>query len=324
MTTQRWERPLNFPPGYWKQQLPAHYLAVARRGELTALQQLLAEHPTFLSRRGSHNRTLLWEATRRGKLAAVQWLVEKGAALDATGSYNSESHVQLTPYCAAVYYRKPAVAAYLQAQGTEIDGFRAAFLGDQDRLLALMDADPNLLYAEDPCDDIYFVPLLSFAVAGGQGETMRWLLQRGAIVAPYSAQLIFLGAHQSRLDLIELLTAYGAQLPAVDPGIFIAVNDLAMMRYLLDHGVSANQPGKNGFPPLIYVARADKAEAPAKVQLLLEYGAAVDAVGPHGRTALHQAARAGHRLVYELLLAWGADPGLCDEEGKSALDYYRR
>jgi len=324
MMTQRWDRPFDFPPGHWKKQLPTKYLEIASRGNVTALRQLLVEYPEFLNCRGAHNRTFLWEAARRGKLAAVQWLVEQGAEVNATGAYNNESHVQITPYCAALYYRRPAVAAYLLAQGAHLDIFRAAFLGEQARVLHLLDADPTLLHAEDPHDAIYFIPLLSFAVASGQAELVNILLQRGALVTPYSTQLIFLAARQARLDLVELLTAHGAALQAVDPGIFISTNDLEIMRYLLDHGVSATQPGKNSFPPLVYVARADKAESPAKVQLLLDYGAEVNAVDPHGRTALHHAARAGHQHVYQLLLQHGADPSLRDREGRTASETVRQ
>src|SRR4051794_26582548 len=87
---QRWERPLDVPPGFWKRQLASKYLSIASRGDVTALNDLLAEHPDFLNKRGPHGRTLLWEATRRGRLAAVQWLVEQGADPDAMGAYNSE------------------------------------------------------------------------------------------------------------------------------------------------------------------------------------------------------------------------------------------
>src|SRR3954447_21026905 len=155
---QRWERPLNFPPGHWKRgpwrrQVPKKDLTIAARGDVAMLRKLLADHPEYLNKRGSHNRTLLWEAARRGKLAAVQWLVEQGADLDATGCYNGESHVQLTPYCAAIYYRRAAVAAYLKAQHPRLDIFRAAFLGDHVRVADALAADPALLHVEDPADD---------------------------------------------------------------------------------------------------------------------------------------------------------------------------
>jgi hypothetical protein len=120
---------------------------------------------------------------RRGKLAAVQWLVEQGAAVDATGAYNNESYVQITPYCAAVYYRRPSVAAYLLTQEPQLDIFRAAYLGKQTRVLSLLDAEPHLLHAEDPHDAIYFVPLLAFAVVSGQAALVNLLLARGAVVA---------------------------------------------------------------------------------------------------------------------------------------------
>src|SRR5262245_61753029 len=93
LAPQRWERPLDFPPGFWKRQLPTKVLAVAAKGDVAALRALLSEHPDTLNRRGSHNRTLLWEAVRRGKLDAVRWLVEQGAEVDATGCVNGESYI---------------------------------------------------------------------------------------------------------------------------------------------------------------------------------------------------------------------------------------
>lgn len=320
---QRWERPLDFAPGHWKRQLATRYLAIAGRGDLATLRDVLAAHPEYLSRRGSHNRTLLWEATRRGQLAVAQWLVAQGADLDATGCYNSESHVQITPYCAALYYQRPAVAAYLRAQRPRLDIFRAAFLGDQQRVADALAAEPALLAAEDPDDDIYYMPLLAFPVAGGHAALVEVLLRRGAPVARYSAGLLGLAARAARLDLLELLVAHGADVRAVDSGIWAGVSDLAILHYLLRHGASATRPGKNGFPPLVYVARGDKGERPDKVQLLLEHGASVNARGPRGRTALHYAAAAGYTRVIQVLIDHGANLALADEQGETALSLAR-
>jgi ankyrin repeat protein len=320
---QRWERPFPTTPGYWKQQLATKYLAIAGRGDLVALRQLLAEHPDWLNKRGPHNRTLLWEATRRGKLAAVQWLVEQGAELDATGCYNNDSFVQLTPFCAAIYYHRTDIATYLRRQGAPLDIFRAAWLGDLPGVRQALDKHPALLQAEDPHDAIYYVPLLAFAVAGGHNALVDFLLQRGAMVGRYSAQLLYLAARAARKDLVDLLVGHGADVRAVDGGIFGAVSDLSMMRYLLDQGASATQPGKNRMPPLMYVARGDKGEHPEKVQLLLEYGASVNAIGPQRRTALHYAAVAGYVRVSTLLVDHGANLKLRDQQGQTALDRAR-
>ncbi len=321
---QRWVQPYPDDPGQYKRQLANKYLAVGARGDLTALRNLLKAHPDFLSKRGNHNRTLLWEAARRGRLPAVKWLVQRGAEVDATGCYNSESLVQLTPYCAAVYYRRPEVAAYLLRQGAQLDVFRAAFLGDQARVAQLLAADPSLLLAEDPHDAIYFVPLVAFAVAGGQAEMMTDLIRRGAVLAPYSAQLLHLAGRLNRLDLIEHLVAHGVVVGAADTSIFLAISDLGLLRYLLDHGLSATKTSVlNGFPPLIYVARGDKRESPDKVRLLLERGAPVNAVGPRGRTALHYAAAGGHKAVMRVLLEYGAETDLTDENGATPLKLAR-
>lgn len=320
---QRWERPLNVPPGFWKQQLPGKYLSIAAKGDIFELRKLLKAHPEFLSKLGNHNRTLLWEATRSGRMAAVQFLVEQGADVNATGCYNSESHVQITPYCAARYYRRDEVAAYLWSRGSQVDVFRAAFLGDRERVVRLLDADPSLLNQEDPFDNIYFIPLLSFAVTGGHADLAEFLIGRGAAVAQYSAQLLYLAARVPRMDLIQLLVTHGADMSAVDTSIFLSIPDLDVVRYLLNHGASARRVSKNGFPPLIYLARGDKREDPDKIKVLLDHGAQVNAVGPKGRTALHYAAAGGHAKVVALLLEHDARTGLKDDGGRTALDLAR-
>ena len=143
------------------------------------------------------------------------------------------------------------------------------------------------------------------------------------MVGCYSAQLLYLAARAARMDLVDRLVMHGADVRAVDSGIFGAVSDLTMLRYLLDHGASATQPGKNRLPPLIYVARDDKGEHPEKVQLLLEHGASVNAISPQGRTALHYAAQAGYLRVSKLLIDQGASLTLRDQQGQTALDLAR-
>jgi ankyrin repeat protein len=320
---QKFDRPLDVPPGFWKQQLPGKYREIAVRGDLSVLRPLLDEHPEFLNKRGSHNRTLLWEATRSGRPLTVRWLVERGAEIDATGCYNGETLVQITPYCAAVHYGHPDIAEYLLSQGARLDIFRAAFMGEEAIVSSELTAHPERLDAEDPFDPIYYVPLLAFAVAGGRLGVADMLLRRGANVGPYSALLIHLATQASRMDLLELLVAHGADVRAVDTGIYIVASDVPLMRYLLDHGASATRQGKNGYTPLLYITRSDKSEAPEKVELLLEYGASVNEAGPKGKTALHSAAAAGHTRVIKLLLAHGASVTSVDQQGHTPLDLAR-
>lgn len=317
---QRMVRPLNLPPGFWKQQLAKKYLEIAIQGDIDGLRQLLSIHPEFLNKRGSHNRTFLWEAARRGKLSLVQWLVEQGSEINATGCYNNESFVQLTPYCAAIYYKRSDVADYLRSRGTQIDIFRAAFLGDIEQVSKELAANQELIHAEDPLDNIYYVPLLAFAIVGGKTEMLEFLLDHGAVVEPYSAELLGLAAKDGRKDILDLLVKHHAQVPAVGFNTY----DLDILRYLLDHGASPTQKQENGFPPLVYLCRGDKGEHAEKIKMLLEYHAPVNTVGPKGRTALHYAATAGFSEVITILLDHGADFTIRDEQGETPLSLARR
>jgi ankyrin repeat protein len=125
------------------------------------------------------------------------------------------------------------------------------------------------------------------------------------------------------MDMIELLIQYGADLRAVDNITYVASSDIEIIRYFLSRGTSATRIGINGFPPIVFVARGDKGEHPERVQLLLEFGAAVNAPGPKGKTALHYAAAAGHLKTMTVLLDNGADPRLKDVQGNTALDLAR-
>jgi len=321
---QRMVRPLDFLPQARKQMLRTKVLKIAARGDVEGLRQLLTSHPEWLSRRGSHNRTLLWEAVRAGKLPAVRWLVEQGAEVNATGRYNSESFVQITPYCAAIYYRRPEAAEYLRSNGAQEDIFRAAFLGDIEAVRRELATHPERVNLEDPQDNIYYVPLLSFAVAGGWTELTAFLLERGALVAPYSTQLLSLAAKNGRKELLDLLLSHQAQVAPLGDYNFLNTYPLDTLRYLLEHGASTAQKGENGFPPLVYLCRADKGQQPDKIRLLLEYQAPVNEPGPKGRTALHYAAAAGFLEVITILLEHGADTQVRDQQGETPLGLARR
>ena len=321
---QRWERPEIYtaPPGFWKRQLPGAVLSIAASGVVTALRQLLQEQPETLNQRGPHGRTLLWEAARAGRIESVRFLLKQGANVNLTGCYNSESVVQITPYCAARYYRRDAVAELLKAHGAHEDVFRLAFLGDTKGVRRELDAQPDLLNAEDPHDPIYFEPVIAFAVTGGHTALTRALIERGALLAPYSAQLFSLAARDGDIGLIDLLLSSGADARTVDSGIYISPH-LPALKRLIDAGAPVNRPGKNGFPPLVFLSRADKGKRIASMRLLIEHGADVNAVGLQGRTALHNAAESGNVEAVKLLLTHGAERELKDGAGKSPLKLAR-
>ena len=77
-----------------------------------------------------------------------------------------------------------------------------------------------------------------------------------------------------------------------------------LARFLLERGAKPELPG--GVPALHAAASGDE-DDPAGVQLLLKYKAKADARDPRGRSALHEAALAGHVEIVGILLGAGAD-----------------
>jgi ankyrin repeat protein len=320
LVPQRWAHPevFNAPPGFWKQQLPGKVRKIAARGDVPALRELLQREPVALNKRGSHGRTLLWEAVRMGRLEAIQFLIEAGADANLTGCYNGESFVQLTPYCAAKYYNRGAVLEYLRPHSAPQDIFRLAYLGDDKAVLTQLDRRPELLNSEDPHDALYFMPLIAFPIVGGHAELLQTLIERGAQLAQYSAQLLGLAASSGHTDWIDLLLAGGADIRAVNFDVFL--EDIAVVQHLLERGAPVNRASElNGFTPLIFLARGDKGQRLDSMQLILDYGADVNATGPMKRTALHYAAAAGDVGKIDLLLAHGANLAMMDENGDTAL-----
>ncbi|MDE2824389.1 MAG: ankyrin repeat domain-containing protein [Chloroflexota bacterium] len=78
-------------------------VAAAARGDVEAVRPILEERPGWLTRVGSRGRTMLWEASHRGRLGVVKYLVERGADIDALGTHYTPYFVEVSCYCIARY-----------------------------------------------------------------------------------------------------------------------------------------------------------------------------------------------------------------------------
>ena len=83
----------------------------------------------------------------------------------------------------------------------------------------------------------------------------RCYSMRLAVIATGSVLLLHLAVRAARMDPVELLVAHGAQVRAVDSGIFVAVSDLHIMRYLLSRGASVTLQDHQGRPRRAWHAR---------------------------------------------------------------------
>lgn len=122
----------------------------------------------------------------------------------------------------------------------------------------------------------------------------------------------------------------GCMLAACSAHDPLAETQLAVIKFLIDSGVSVNETDKNGVTPLHRAVRFRSLEA---VDLLLVSGADVRATDRKSHsTALHRAvtnsgapATAGKMdiaaAIVRSLLSHGADPAAKNKKGKSPTDY---
>ena len=88
-----------------------------------------------------------------------------------------------------------------------------------------------------------------------------------------------------------------------------------LAKFLSERGARAHPAGGD---PVLLAAAGTEEDDPVGVQYLLRHKASVNAVGDDGRTALHQAATAGHVAIVQTLLDAGADVRRRDASGLDA------
>ena len=99
-----------------------------------------------------------------------------------------------------------------------------------------------------------------------------------------------------------------------------AVGHEDTVQMLLAYGADVNAKTDEGVTPLLYAALNGHLKV---VDLLIKHGADVNARGTRGNSALILAAREGHFQVVKRLLEANATSGIQDEMGKTALDHAR-
>ncbi|KAL8860295.1 MAG: hypothetical protein Q9178_003266 [Gyalolechia marmorata] len=136
------------------------------------------------------------------------------------------------------------------------------------------------------------------------------------------------------VESIDLLLSGGLEIDARDKKSMTALlkasqtGDKIVVEHLLKRGASPSAKSPDGTPLHMALSAKDFTNRPSVVQILLEYGADVNARRPSdGMTPLHAEAlhHRQHRLtdlgVLHLLCKHGANPYLPDNESKTAFDY---
>ena len=293
--------------------------AAAGRGDLDTVRAVLAEEPAWIRRVGSHGRTLLWEAAYRGRLEMVDYLLDRGADVDACGCHFTPLLVEISPYCAARYRGHEAVADRLLERGAATDIHTAAFLGDREAVVGHLEREPRLATAEKPQHDAGLrATVLHYAVSASRLDIVTTLLARGADPRPHSDWLIRFAIWRDRADILGALIDGGADPTRAEmPRSGVSAEVTAVLaargvRVSVDHA-------EGGWPPLVFQARGDRGGNVDRVRDLLDRGADVNVRNHKGQTALHCAAKAGFTDVVALLLDRGADLNATDDDGRTPL-----
>jgi uncharacterized protein len=181
--------------------------------------------------------------------------------------------------------------------------------------------------------DLNGATALYAAAEAERPSTAAALLARGAdpnLTGRSDVSPLAAAAFRGNERIVELLLSGGADPDHVDatgkaPIVYAAARGFALIvRRLLDAGVDAKAHYGNDLTALMWAAgHEDGVGATAAVavtELLIERGAAVDAVDNRGRTAVMIAAERGDPAALETLLTHGADRELRDKAGKTARD----
>lgn len=295
-------------------------VAAAGRGDLQTVQAVLAQKPAWIRRVGSHGRTMLWEAAYRGRLAMVDYLLDQGADIHACGCHFTPLLVEISPYCAARYKRRTAVAERLLTRGAATDIYTAAFLGEDAAVARFLDREPGLATAEKAQhDSSRRTTVLHYAVSAGHLAIVALLLARGADPQPYSGWLIRFAVWRDRADILKALLDAGADPTHAEAPRSGIVN--AEIRKLLTArgGAVDVDHAEGGWPPLVFQSRGDRGGNVQRVRDLLNCGADVNVRNYKGQTALHCAAKAGFVPIVALLLECGAAVNAKDAKGATPL-----
>ena len=286
--------------------VPALHLA-AYRGDIENVKKYLQDG-TDVDSQGDFGCTALHTAANGGNKDVVEFLISKGATVDARGAY-----YDLTPLYYAAKHNYEDIVDLLLAKGANInakDKDRGGFTllnhavwdhsKDTVNLLISKGANVNI---KDNSDGW---PPLFYAIFENDKDIVELLINKGADVdAEDNGGLTprDLASREGYQDLIKLLTPKGAA-TVITIHLAAREGDLEKVKSFIKDGVDINAKAKGGETPLFAAISANKKDV---VEFLIAEGADVNAESKWGLTPLHEACVSTSKDVIELLISKGAN-----------------
>lgn len=301
--------------------------AAAGRGDLKTVKAVLKQRPNWHRHVGSHGRTLLWEASHKGKLEMVKFLVDLGSDVNACGSHYTPYFVDVSCHCIATYKKHRAVAEFLERSKAKSNIHMAAFLGQIDEVKKFLSRSRKRLTMghkqhamAGPNDKgMEFVPRsapwatpLCYALRGGNVETVEFLIEEGATIRGFDEQM-FIAADED-VAMVRILLEHGADKSFAPMAL---PDDRELYELLSSYGIKMSLAELN--EEFVYLCRGDRGGNPGTVKLMLEQGANVNHQDRKGKTALHRAAKAGFVETVRILLEHEASVYVRDNADETVL-----
>lgn len=251
--------------------------------------------------------TALHAAANGGDKDVVEYLIGKGATVDAKGAY-----YDLTPLYYAALHNYEDIADLLFTKGANVNakdkdqgGFtllnHAIWDHSKDAVKLLISKGANV-NAKDNTDGW---PPLFYAIWENDKDIAELLISKGADVKAGDNEGLTprdLAAREGYQDLVKLLTPKDAA-PVSTIHLAARKGDLEKVRRFIEEGADINAK-KGGETPLFSALDAGKSDV---AQFLIAQGADINAPGFGGLTPLFPACVDGKKEVIELLISKGAD-----------------
>lgn len=295
-----------------------------RRGDLPAVQRLVAADRSLLAAKDADGSPPLLVAARAGNVEIARYLLDAGADMNLGDNENSNAlHL-------AACGGQNAMIDFLLERGMDIhaedvNGMNAVlFAGGYNKY----ETARHLLSKGARADskNRQGTTLMHQAAAMGNLEFMKYLVSQGQSadvgLDQWGRTPLTAAAFGGRREVVEYLLANGVNVnePASDgqTALFAAAGGgkREIVDILLAKGADPNA-GENGQTAL--AAAAAWSNDPAIVRALLARGADVKVVDGSGWTVLHRMAQRGNVEIARLLVDAGVEIDRADNQGQTAL-----